>query len=245
MPGRLRRQTSAARLTLSAAGPAFDPRDGVCYNRRVIQLIGITGNLGAGKSSVLGMLAELGAYTIDADQLTRELMVPGTSVYQQVIEVFGPAILNPDGSIDRRGLGRRVFGDPQALARLESIVHPAVMERIEGLIAAAPRPVVAIEAVKLVEAGLHRRCDVLWVVIADPQIVRARLSAQGDLSQDEIDARLAAQASIAEKVKLADVVIDNSGTEEETRAQVVRAWEHILTRAQAPWTSGTRGYRDE
>jgi dephospho-CoA kinase len=192
-----------------------------------LYLIGLTGNIATGKSTVRHMLERLGARGIDADALAHQVMEPDTPVWQAVVEAFGREILRPKGWIDRRKLGRLVFAAPEALERLEAIVHPAVIARVEELITQATEPVVVIEAIKLIEAGMHENLDALWVVTCRPEQQLARLLAQGRLSEAEARGRIAAQPPVEAKLALADVVIDNSGPVEETWAQVKQAWERI------------------
>lgn len=187
-------------------------------------VIGLTGNIGTGKSTVAHMLAQLGAQVIDADRVAHELIAPGTPTWQAVVEEFGPDILRKDRTIDRVRLGDIVFTDPQALARLEAILHPAVIEEVNRCIRASDARVVVVEAIKLIEAGMHRGYDGLWVVICRPEQQRARLMAQRGMDEVQVRQRMATQSPQAEKVALADVVIDNSGSLAETRAQVERAW---------------------
>jgi dephospho-CoA kinase len=191
-------------------------------------IIGLTGNIGTGKSTVAAMLAELGAEVIDADRLAHELMAPGRPEWEQIVARFGPEILQPDGTIDRRKLGAIVFRDPAALAALERILHPAVRARIRERFAATERPVVVVEAIKLLEGGLYREVDAVWVVTADRDVQLARLVASRGLSPEEAEARLAAQGDQAEKVARADVVIDNRGELRDTQKQVLAAWQAIL-----------------
>ncbi len=192
-------------------------------------VIGLTGNIGTGKSTVLAHLADLGARTVDADRLAHEIMLPGGPAYDAVVSAFGAGILAPDGRIDRAKLAAIVFADPQALARLESILHPLVIARVEEIAAAATEPVIAVEAVKLLESGMAARlCDEVWVIVARPEIALARLAAQRGMSEVEARRRLANQMPEAEKVARADVVIDNSGPPEETRRQVEIAWQRII-----------------
>lgn len=190
-------------------------------------IIGVTGNLGSGKSLVLGMLHDLGAYTIDADYLVREVSLPGTAAWQEIKVTFGPAILTETEEIDRQRLAKIVFSDPEALRRLEAILYPVVEEETWELVRKAQEAVVAIEAVKLVEAGMHQKCNTLWVVVCDPEVARQRLLATGRWSAEEIAARWQAQGSVEEKIAMADVVIDNSGSEAETHRQVKVAWVEI------------------
>ncbi len=191
-------------------------------------IIGLTGNIATGKSSVLRMLERLGAKAIDADALAHHLMEPQTPVWLAIVEAFGEGILQPDGRIDRRRLGSIVFSDPDALKRLERIVHPAVIARTMEMIQQATEPVVAIEAIKLIEAGMHRQCHSLWVVTCTPQQQLERLMRSRNLSEEEARLYIAAQPPPEEKLKLADVVIDNSGTIEQTWQQVRREWERIV-----------------
>lgn len=192
-------------------------------------VIGLTGNIGTGKSTVLAYLAELGARVIDADKIAHEVMLPGGPAYEAVLAAFGPGILADDGHIDRARLGAIVFADPQALARLESIVHPAVFARTQELVAAAKEPIVVIEAIKLLESGMARcMCDAVWVVTARPAVALARLIAQRGMDEAEALRRLDNQTPEAEKVTHADVVIDNSGSLEETRRQVKAAWQQVM-----------------
>jgi len=187
-------------------------------------VIGLTGNIGTGKTTVARMLAELGAQVIDADCVAHELLAPGTPIWQAVVEEFGPGILQEDMSIDRARLGDIAFADPQALARLESVLHPAVIQEVNRRIRASDAQVVVVEAIKLIEAGMHRGYDALWVVTCRPEQLVARLAAQRGMSEEEVRRRVAAQSPQVEKVLLADVVIDNSGSLTETKTQVERAW---------------------
>ena len=190
-------------------------------------LIGLTGNIATGKSAVAQVLAELGARTIDADRVAHEVMRRGTPACQAVVDAFGPAILAPGGEIDRKRLGDIVFADPDALRRLEAIVHPAVGLAVSEAIAAATERVVVIEAIKLIEAGMHRACHALWVTTCPAEIQIARLVSLRGLSEGEARLRVEAQPPQAEKVALADVVIDTGGTLDDTRRQVLVAWKAV------------------
>jgi dephospho-CoA kinase len=190
-------------------------------------VIGLTGNIATGKSVVAGMLERLGAKAIDADALAHELMEKGTPIWQAVVREFGEGILCRDGSINRKTLGGIVFADEAALHRLEAIVHPAVMTRTEELIRGSQEPVVVVEAIKLIEAGMHCTCDALWVVTCRKEQQLARLVKQRDLSKAEALQRIEAQPPQEAKLALADVVIDNSGSLDETWQQVKREWGKI------------------
>jgi len=192
-----------------------------------VYTIGLTGNIATGKSTVAAMLADLGAYVIDADLVAHELMRAGTDVSRAIAERFGPGVVCADGAIDRTALGAIVFADAAALADLERIVHPPVIARTLQLLGESDAPVRVVEAIKLLEAEMHRHCDAVWVVVASRQQQVERLMRTRNLSRDEADARIDAQAPAAEKVARADVVIDNSGGFRETRAQVLRAWRAI------------------
>ncbi len=193
--------------------------------------IGLSGPIGCGKSTVAGWLRELGATVVDADVVAREVVEPGEPALDAVIATFGPALRRPDGSLDRAALGRIVFDDPEALTRLEAIVHPAVRPRVLAAIAAAEAagaPAVVIEAIKLVEGGLARFCDEVWLVTCDAGSQRARLAARG-LSSEEIERRLAAQGDIRVRLSPAATrVVDTSGTIAATRSSVEAAWQDAL-----------------
>jgi len=159
-------------------------------------LIGLIGPIGAGKSTVAGWLAERGAAIVDADRLTRELMAPGTPVTAAVFARFGEQFRLPDGSLDRRALGRLVFSAPDSLAALESIVHPAINELLARIVRETgdqgPRAM-ALEAVKLVEAGHAAHCDEVWLITCDPATQLARLVGRG-MSEADARQRIEAQA---------------------------------------------------
>lgn len=191
--------------------------------------IGLTGGIGSGKSTVAARLGQLGAVVIDADRISRELMAPGSPVLEQVTEVFGCEILDADGALDRPALGRRVFGDEEARQRLNGIVHPAVREEAaRQRVAAAQRPgfagVIVEDIPLLVETGQAERFDGVLVVTAEePERVRRLVEARG-MDEGDVRARIAAQASDAERAAVATWTVDNSGAPEQTRAQVDRIW---------------------
>lgn len=187
-------------------------------------LIGLTGNIGTGKSTVARMLAELGAETIDADKAAHEVMRAGTPAHAAIVAAFGPDVLSPDGEIDRSRLGARVFADPTALARLEAIVHPATLEAVAARVAAASADVVVIEAIKLIEAGMAEVYDSVWVTACRQDQQIQRIMGERNLSRAEAEQRVRAQPPQEEKIARADVVIDTSGTLAWTQEQVRRAW---------------------
>ena len=190
-------------------------------------VIGLTGNIATGKTTVMGMLRHLGARIVDADQLAHEVMTPDTDAWQGVVNTFGRSILDDKGFIVRAKLGEIVFNDPKALAALESIVHPVVLERVRQIIEQAEEPVVVVEAIKLIESGMVEQCDTLWVVTCRRQQQMERLMEQRFLREDQARTRVAAQPPQAEKIFRADVVIDNSGTLEHTWFQVRQHWQKV------------------
>lgn len=201
-----------------------------------LYLIGLTGNIGCGKSTVVALLAERGAQVLDADQVTREVMAVGQPAYQQIVATFGPGILQtPDGPIDRPALGRIVFGDVPKLRQLESIVHPATRTAILAWLAERDaeaarqqrRTPTVIDAIRLIEGGYPALCDAVWVVICDEQVQLRRLIEQRGMSETDARQRIAAQPPQHEKVAVADIVIDNSGALAQTEQQVDAAWSAI------------------
>jgi dephospho-CoA kinase len=190
-------------------------------------LIGLTGNIATGKSTVAAMLAELGATVIDADKIVHQVMRRGNEVYDNIVAAFGPSVIGADGEIGRDRLGRIVFSDPLQLRRLEEIVHPTVHIEVRARIQQADTPVIVVEAIKLIEAGWHHTCQALWVTTCRPDQQIARLIAERSLSFEEARQRVTAQPPQSEKISLADVVIDTSGDMADTRHQVEVAWQAI------------------
>ncbi len=196
-----------------------------------MKVIGLTGGIASGKSTVARVLEELGATVIDADQLAREVVEPGMPAYAAIVAEFDPAILSPDRTIDRKALGRIVFADPATRRRLENITHPAIRARAEQKLAEqreAGTPVVIYMAALLIEAGATSRVDEIWVVYADRETQLERLTQRDGISRDEALQRLAAQMPMDEKKTYGKVVIDNRGTIEETEQQVRQAWQREI-----------------
>ena len=193
------------------------------------RIIGITGNIATGKTVVGHMLLELGAERyIDADALVHELYQSGKPIAVKVAEVFGPVVVAADGSIDRKALGAIVFQDAEAMRRLEAIVHPAVSLAIANELAAvSPSGIAIVDAVKLLEGGSAALCQSKWLVVCTEEQEFARLVARSHLSEAEAWARIRAQPPVANKLPLVDEIIDNSGSLEETRRQVVAALERF------------------
>jgi dephospho-CoA kinase len=189
--------------------------------------LGLTGNIGCGKSAVGAMLRELGADYVDADAIVHELLAGGQEIAESVIARFGESMRTPDGGVDRRALGRLVFGHPALLHELEEIVVPGVRAEIRQRLANTTAPVIVVDAIKLIESGLARELDALWVVACDRTEQRRRLIELRGMTADEAEARVGAQPPQEEKLRLADVVIDNGGSLEATRDQVIAAWARL------------------
>ena len=195
-----------------------------------MKVIGLTGGIASGVSLVASMFRELGGAVIEADRIARDVVAPGTRAYRKIIDVFGREVVLPDGSLDRRRLGALVFKDPSARRRLNTITHPEIRRRIAEQVerTAAERP----DAVILVDIPLLLDTagpdafdlDAVIVVQATPEQQISRLMARDGLTREEAESRLAAQRPIAEKATEADWVIDNSGSIEQTRAQVEALW---------------------
>lgn len=187
-----------------------------------LRLIGLTGGIGGGKTSVARLIAAHGIPVLDADQIAREVSAPGTEAAAEIAAAW-PGIVGPDGAVDRRKLAAIVFADPQARKRLEAIMHPRIAARAKEHAAALERAghrLAFYEASLLVETGRHHDFDGLVVVTVSPETQLARALARGGLSPEQARARIAAQLPLADKVAAATHVIDNEGGLEATAAQV-------------------------
>lgn len=195
------------------------------------KVICLTGGLASGKSTAARYLQAQGAHVIDADRLGHRAYAPGTPGHAQVLSAFGPEVAAPDGTIDRKALGARVFGQPAQLKKLTDIVWPAIralaQEEIARVRAAEPGRIIVLEAAVLLEAGWQDLGDEVWVVIVDRPVAIARAMARDGLPRATVESRLDAQLSNADRIARADVVIDNSGTPEAMQAQLRRHWERI------------------
>jgi dephospho-CoA kinase len=197
-----------------------------------VLLIGLTGGIGSGKSTVSALLARRGAVIIDADAITRELQQPGTPVFDAMVERFGSGIVAADGTLDRQAVADIVFADPEALADLGAIVHPAggaeIAQRLQD--EAETDHLVVLDVPLLVESG---RSDMaaLVVVDVDPEVAVQRLIEQRGMREDDARARMARQVSREERVAKADVVLDNSGTLADLEAAVEAAWPGLVALA--------------
>lgn len=195
-------------------------------------VLGLTGGIGSGKSTVARLLAERGAVIVDADAVARAVVAPGGGAHQAVVERFGPAVVGGDGGLDRQALAALVFGDDQARAELNGIVHPAVrtvmLERVAAAGAADPGAVVVLDVPLLAEVG-RDRYPLAGVLVVDVpvDVALARLVADRGFTEADARARVAAQATREQRRAIADVVLDNSGDLDHLRAEVDRAWEWI------------------
>ena len=189
--------------------------------------IALTGNIGCGKSTVAGIFRELGAYTVDADELIRSFYRKGHPVYEQVLKEFGEGILTREGDIDRKKLADVVFNDREKLRRLEEITHTALYRELEELFKRLPpKAVVVVEASLLIEKGTYRNYDKTVVVYAPYEVCRERALRKG-FSEEDFERRWRNQMDIEEKVKYADYVVDNSDGLEKTRRQVEEIYRDI------------------
>jgi len=188
-------------------------------------LIGLTGGIGAGKSTVSARLAELGAIVVDADAIVRELQQPGTVVFTEMVERFGPGVVGPDGELDRAAVAEVVFTDETALADLGAIVHPRVHDEIEERIAAAATTdaIVVLDVPLLVESGREDLAGTI-VVDLDPEVAVERLVTHRGFSAEDARNRIARQIERSERLARADFVIDNHGEPHELEDEILEAW---------------------
>ncbi|CAA9290883.1 MAG: Dephospho-CoA kinase [uncultured Corynebacteriales bacterium] len=187
--------------------------------------IGLTGGIGSGKSTAARRFAELGALVVDSDRIAREVVEPGTPGLAAVVEAFGPRVLGPDGRLDRPALGKLVFADEAARTRLNGILHPLIRARVVEIVAAAPAGTVVVQDVPLlVETGQAGSFDLVVVVEAPPEVRIERLGRDRGMPAEEARARMASQATDAERRAVADVVLVNDGSPEDLRDRVDRLW---------------------
>ena len=197
--------------------------------------VGLTGGIGAGKSEVSRRLARYGAVVVDADAIAREVVEPGTDGLAEVVAAFGREVLLPDGGLDRARLGDVVFGDPEARRRLNAIVHPRVGQRMTELDQAAGPDAIVVHDVPLIaENGRSDAYDMVVVVDAPPRTQIERLTRSRDMTREQAQARMAAQASREQRLAIADIVIDNSGSLAELDRQVGDLWAQLRRRAAGP-----------
>jgi dephospho-CoA kinase len=204
---------------------------------RPFLLVGLTGGIATGKSTVDALLRDLGAAIIDADVLARDVVEPGEPALDEIVAEFGRGVLEPGGRLDRKALGAIVFADPERRRKLEAMTHPRIRERfqrqLEVLAARGFRGLVIFDAAVMIESGNYRNMDRLVVVIADEATQIARLMARDGIDRDEALRKIKSQMPLAEKAKLADHVIDNSGDCTTTEAQVVKVHESLMAELEA------------
>jgi dephospho-CoA kinase len=194
-------------------------------------VIGLTGGMASGKTSVARMLAKLGAHVIDADVIAKKLVAPGQPALRLLADIFGPGIIQPDGKLNRGALAAIVFNDHEKLEKLNAVLHPLViqktMDKLRIFKETQPDSVIIIDAPLLLEAGMTKLVDEVWVVIAGEEEQIKRAVNRKNLSREEAKKRLAAQMPLKEKLKYANKVIDNSGSISSTAGQVKTLWEKV------------------
>jgi dephospho-CoA kinase len=195
-------------------------------------LVGLTGGLGAGKSTVGGMLSDRGAVLVDADELAREALDPGTAAYKQVCDLFGDQVVTASGQLDREAIAAAVFDEPERRRSLESIVHPEVFRMLADIVEdrRGTEDIIVFDAPLIVETGFHDACDVVVVVTAQEEARVARAVGGRGMTVDEARARIRAQLGDAEREAVADVVIRNDGTLADLERQVDELWEQLRAR---------------
>ncbi len=201
-----------------------------------MRVIGLTGGIASGKSTVARILERLGVPVIDADRLSREVVAPGSPALAAIVAEFGAEMLDPEGRLDRARLGALVFGDPAARSRLERITHPAIAARADELLAGcrqAGEPVVVYMAPLLIEAGRAGLVDEIWVVYVDRETQVERLCQRDHLSRQQAALRIDSQMPMEEKAARGRLVIDNRGTTAELERQVAEVWEREIRKAES------------
>lgn len=199
-----------------------------------MKIIGLTGGIASGKSTVARTLRELGATVIDADEIAHSVIEPGKPAWEDIVKKFGSHILKPDQTIDREKLGAIVFNDPELLQELNQITHPRVAEQLKHIITTMrteqSHAILFLEVPLLYETHLERICDEVWVVWVDEETQIQRLMKRDNLSREDAIKRIDAQMSLDEKARRADVVIDNRSSLEETIAKATKYYNEILSR---------------
>lgn len=196
-------------------------------------ILGLTGGIASGKSTVADCFVECGAVLVSADQLAREVVNPGSPTLERLVDLFGMGILTAGGSLDREILGQKVFADPEARRMLESVTHPAIAHLAECRLAELsklPHDLIVYEAPLLFEAGAESRVDQTLVIVVDPAVQMQRLLDRNTLTETEARQRITAQWPQADKVQKADYVIDNSGSLEQVRVMVEVLYDYLTRR---------------
>ena len=196
--------------------------------------IGLTGGIATGKSTVAGMLVEKGAYHIDFDLLAHELQLPETDVWREIVACFGTTILNQDKTINRDALGNIVFSDPAKLVRLNSIIHPSVLNtwrgKVTGISSADSQAIILSDLALLIESGLQYLFDIVMLIYIPPQEQMKRLMKRNGYTHDYAEKRVASQMAIDDKIKYAQIIFHNDGTLAETRKKVDVLWQELQGR---------------
>jgi len=192
-------------------------------------VIGVTGNIACGKSSVSRLLDEFGATVIDADRVYHELIQSGMPLQDALRDRFGDVVVGADRQIDRKALGAIVFADPAALADLDRLTHPVVVAETIVRIEDARTRIVVVDAVKLYESGIAECCDEVWLVICNPEVQLSRLMLRNGIDRADAERRIAAQPPLETKIIQSSRIIDNSSDPEGLRAIVTRAWKDVTS----------------
>ena len=209
-------------------------------------VVGLTGNIGSGKSSIARMFKELGAQIIDTDQIARDVVAPGTEGLMQLVQLFGEEVLTSDGSLDRAKTAQIVFNDDEKRQLLNGVVHPAIRQVLLKAISEyknsrtgdnqsslkPPAPLLIIEAPLLIETGLYKLVDQVWLITVDKKIQIERVAERDNATLDQITQRIAAQMPQVDKIPYADIIIDNSGNLEAALKQIGKIWGDIIGRPQ-------------
>lgn len=200
-------------------------------------IIGLTGGIASGKSTAAKLFSELGAFVLDADKLGHAVYEPHRQAFREVVDVFGSDIVGADGKVDRKVLGGKVFGKPDELKKLTSIVWPEIgrmaREQTAAALAENPKRIVILEAAVLLEAGWQKGMDEVWVVIVDPEVAVKRAIARDGVDEESIRKRLAAQTTNEQRIAAADVVIHNEGDLDLLKSRVTEAWQALQQRCAA------------
>lgn len=194
-------------------------------------IIGLTGSIASGKSTVSRILAECGAPIVDADLIAREIAKRGQAGWRGIVEAFGEGVLLPDGELDRMKVGEMIFRDAKKRAMLDAIMHPIILERINTQIeelARAGHKAAVLDIPLLLELGWQDKVDAVWLVAVSPDVQKLRLMTRNALTEEQALARIASQMSIAEKRQYADKIIENDGTPEETATIVQKLWAELM-----------------
>ncbi|MDC2839850.1 dephospho-CoA kinase [Limosilactobacillus mucosae] len=193
-------------------------------------VIGLTGGIASGKSTISSILKAVGWPVIDADLIARQIVMPGSKGLEQIVNRFGPQMLNSDGTLDRKKLGKTVFDDPKKLSDLDKIEHPLIQEAIDSQLDEFKKqhlPVVVLDVPLLFETGMDEECDLTVLAVVDQATQLKRLMKRDQISKMDAVKKISSQMSLKEKMQRADVIIDNNGTLEQTRSQVAELVDRV------------------